>query len=94
MLLKRIEHFLSPLTPQQVKANSKDPKYHGPDFIHSIHVPRSSFAWEVLGVDSKSTTEPHLTKVYDLLSLSVENNQDINIYIANTFADLSGYKVD
>lgn len=94
VLLKPIEQHLSPLTATEVRLNSKDTKYFGPDFIHSIHVPRAAFDWEVLGVDPETTTESHLTKLYDLLSLSAAKNRDINIYIANTFANLSGYTVD
>lgn len=94
ILLENSKDVLQPLDKLQVERNSEDPEYCGPDFLHPINVPRSLFAWSILGVTRKTTTEPHLTKLWDILSLSVTRNRDINLYIANTFASLSGYNVN
>ena len=93
ILLKRVQHLLQPLPPDQVQRNSQDQSYSGPDFIHPIDVPRSNFSWEILRVSRETTTEPHLTKLYDVLSLYTLYNRDINIWIANTFANMAGYDV-
>ncbi|KAK7692392.1 hypothetical protein QCA50_004017 [Cerrena zonata] len=97
VLLARVRHILGPIPKKELqRLISKDHEYEyrGPDFTHHLNVPRSTFPWIVLGVDRLATTEPHLTKLYDVLSLSVAYDRDINICIADTFACLSGYKVN
>ena len=93
ILLSQIEHLLQPLEQDQVRRNARDQNYHGPDFIHPIRVPRSYFVWEILRVSRKTTTEPHLTKLYDILSLYTLYHRDVNIHIANSFANLAKYRV-
>lgn len=93
VLLKRVKHLLKPLDAECVNTNSKDPVYCGPDFIHPICVPRSRFLWEPLALNEETTTEPHLTKLYDILSSSVDHSKDINIFVANTLSCFAGYAV-
>ena len=92
-LLKHVQHVLRPLTRDQVQTNADNQDYLGPDFIHPINVPRSKFHWGFLGVTRKTTTEPHLTKLYDFLKLHTIYYRDVNIHIANLFSYFSGYDI-
>ena len=92
-LLKHVQHILRPLTRDQVQTNADNQDYLGPDFIHPINVPRSKFHWGFLGVARKTTTEPHLTKLYDFLKLHAVYYRDVNIHIANLFFCLAGYNI-
>ena len=92
-LLRHVQHVLRPLTQDQVQTNADNQDYLGPDFIHHINVPRSKFHWGFLGVTRKTTTEPHLTKLYDFLKLHAVYYRDVNIHIANLFSYLAGYNI-
>ncbi|KAK7692390.1 hypothetical protein QCA50_004015 [Cerrena zonata] len=93
LALKPIRHMLKPLKFEEIKANSSNFEYLGPDFLHPLSIPRSKFHWPTMVSDPRKTTEPHAAKLYDFLTMSTTTYADINIFVANAFANHSGYSV-
>lgn len=80
------------MNDQEIWDNHLSHDYQGPDFVHWVHVPRSRAKW-VPPTESNLTTEPHLNRCYDLMTMATRTWDEINIFIANVFANFADYSV-
>ncbi|CAL1706353.1 unnamed protein product [Somion occarium] len=93
IMLHPLRHLLVPLSKETMSAYRFADSHIGPNFLHSLHVPRSHFDWKVLEVDLGENTRPHLARLYDLLIMSATCWEDVSIFLANVFAGFSSYAV-
>ncbi|CAL1706355.1 unnamed protein product [Somion occarium] len=93
VMLHPLRHLLAPLSKETMSAHRFADNHVGPNFLHSLHVPRSHFDWKVLKVDLGENTRPHLARLYDLLTMSATCWEDVSIFLANVFAGFSSYAV-
>ncbi|CAL1706372.1 unnamed protein product [Somion occarium] len=93
VMLHPLRHLLLPLSKDTMSARRFADSHVGPDFLHSLHVPRSNFSWKILKVDLGENTEPHLARLYDLLTMSTACWVDVSIFLANVFTGFSLYAV-
>ncbi|CAL1711500.1 unnamed protein product [Somion occarium] len=73
IVLHPLRRVLEPLSDKALSSRHADPAFLGPDFFHPIYVQRSFFDWAHLEVDPDrldNDSKPHLTRLYDLLSIA------------------------
>ncbi|THG92555.1 hypothetical protein EW026_g8382, partial [Hermanssonia centrifuga] len=94
LYLHAIRDDLLPLSKTDLEDNHVSSTYVGPDYIHSIHQPRSQFNWWLLHIDDrKANTEPYRFKVYDFLSMDAASWDNVNSFVSHVFAGFSAYAV-
>ena len=70
------------------------------DFTNSVHMPRHRFRWGEMR-DNRDVAvstlvhyhDPHLTRVYDLLTMTLTSWRDLSIFLAYVFSGFHGFFV-
>ncbi|PSR72200.1 hypothetical protein PHLCEN_2v11907, partial [Hermanssonia centrifuga] len=91
--LHAIRDDLLPLSKTDLEDNHVSSTYVGPDYIHSIHQPRSHFRAVLHIDDRKANTEPYRFKVYDFLSMDAASWDNMNLFVSHVLAGFSAYAV-
>lgn len=92
LVLHPVRHLLAPIEDKELWNNHVSFNHQGPDFGHSVHVPRFRGKREPLA-EGKLDTEPHLVRCYDLMTMATRGWDEINVFIANAFANFGDYSV-
>lgn len=94
LVLHPLRKLLTPMDDREMWEHHISPDFRGPDFVHWLHIPRTRPEWGVKPpTENNLSTEPHLIRCYDFLMMATRSWDEINIFIANVFANFADYSV-